>query len=544
MTRTTAFTAILLAAAIGLITHALVGYDPFPQGDDFAYAPLADFKANPALFPGDDQLRMFANHARAYEWVYWLGQAGPGVEPLFRIIVWVLAIAVSVALLIILTLLGAPIAALPVVLGLGVVVTLDGLGRGDYGGLISPFFHHHNIALALILGAAAAALSRRNGLAGVLLGIAAYAQPMTAIHGALIVGLGTLLTQPRETIRMALAALFVAAPAVWLVLSGLLATPPTPTGLDVIRDAYRFRAPHHYDPSLGALVFTTLYLLAGWVGAALLTRADAPVGRYATGMMIAFTALHLVSIVTYKLGIGEITPLFILDANRSSPLLFVLGPALAIAGIWRAGFGPASGIALILLAAIAYLNGTAEGYALIAAGAVLLALSRFDWGLKAGASAALLSLILVFPVTPNPSPVPAATRTVLEQIRAETPEDALFVIPVGLFAFRHYAQRSAYVDFKLFSVAQPDQAALTRDRINMVVDPKPENLSATGWRAVQLWDADQREAGDCATMLRTLQAADADYYLRALDAGEAPPDCDALERTITSSTLALYGLPQ
>ena len=80
-------------------------------------------------------------------------------------------------------------------------------------------------------------------------------------------------------------------------------------------------------------------------------------------------------------------------------------------------------------------------------------------------------LVLLFPPAPNPPEVPDETRLALERIRVETPADSLVVIPISLSAFRYYAKRSAYVDFKLFSVAQPDQAALTRKRIDEVTNP-------------------------------------------------------------------------
>ncbi|MGZ2258113.1 DUF6798 domain-containing protein [Roseobacter sp. A03A-229] len=535
--------ACLVAVSLGLIAQGLVGYSPFPQGDDFAYAPLAEFRANPDLFPRDEQLRLFANHARVYDWLFALGQNGQGVEPVFRVTIWLLAIAVSAALLCVLSLLGVPSFALPLVLAVGVVVQLDGLGRGDYGGLISPFFHHHNVALTLILGAVAGALAQRYVIAGILLGLAAYAQPMTALHGAVIVGLGVLLVTPRDTLRMALVSGLVAVPAAVLVLGQLPSAASGGSELDLITDAYRFRAPHHYDPAWSSIGVTTLYLAAGWIGAMLLRRSDPKLALLAAGTIGAFTLLHLVTLVVYKGGIAEWAPFFILDANRSSSLLFVLGPLLALAGAWRVGDSSSALSVGLVLAAILLVNGTVEGLVLLALGAVFFALDRFAWGQGARAALAVLAMVLVFPPRPAAPPIPAATRDVLERIRAETPSDALFVIPVALFSFRHYAQRSVYVDFKLFSVAQPDQAALTRQRIDMVASPAPEHRSATGWQAVSLWDADQRARATCDMMRETLEIAGAEYYLRALGPEDVPPECPALPRTISSETLALYGPP-
>ena len=536
-------TNILLAVALGLLVHALIGYAAFPTGDDFAYAPLAQHRADAALFPRDEQLRLFENHALVYEALYRLGEAGTGVEPVFRAAVWLQAALTSVALLGVLVALGAPVAALPAVLGLGVVVASGGLGRGDFGGLVSPFFHHHNVALTLVLAAVAAGLRGRYGLAGALLGLAAYAQPMTALHGALAAGLGALALGPAGAVRMGLAAGLVALPVAVLVVGEVMGAPAPAVTLDLVEDAYRFRAPHHYDPDLGAIVVATLYLLAGGVGVALLARPDPAAARFAGGVMAGFTLLHLVTVIVYRAGLAEWVPFFILDANRSTPALYALGPAFALAGLWRAPQGPAFWAAGLLLAAILALNGAPGGLGLVALSGVMLALRERAWAGPAVLAGLAVVLVVLFPPAPAPPGVPEPTRAALERIRAETPLDALFVIPVAMQEFRHYAQRSAYVDFKLFSVAQPDQAALTRERIEAVARPAPAHRAAVGWEGMALWEEDQRRAATCDGMAEILRRAGADYYLRRVVPGEAPPDCPALPMTIRTETLALYGPP-
>ena len=537
------WTNILLAVALGLLVHGLIGYDAFPAGDDFAYAPLAEHRADPALFPRDEQLRLFENHALVYEALYRLGTAGPGVEPVFRAAIWGQAALTAIALLAVLSALGVPVAGLPVVLGLGVVVSAGGMGRGEFGGLVSPFFHHHNLALTLVIAAVAAGLRRSNGLAGGLLGLAAYAQPMTALHGALAAGLGALAVRPSGAVRMALAAAIVALPVAILVLGEIIAAPAPTANLDLVQDAYRFRAPHHYDPDLRLVLIATLYLLTGWTGVGLLARGDPGAARVGAGVMAAFTILHLVTVIVYRGGIAEWVPLFILDANRSTPLLFALAPAFAVAGLWRTPWRPASWTVGLLLPAILVLNGTAGGTALVALSGVMVALRETSWARPAVLIALGVILALRFPPQAAPSAVPASTRTALDRIRTETPPDALFVIPVAMQEFRHYAQRSAYVDFKLFSVAQPDQAALTRARIDEVVRPDPAHRAAAGWKGMALWEEDQRRAATCEGMAEILRVAGADYYLRRIAPGETPPDCPALPVTIRTETLALYGPP-
>ena len=532
----------VLAVSMGLIAHALIGYLPFPFGDDFAYAPLTQRNADPTLFPRDDQLRMFANHAHLYEWLYHLGDRGPGVEPVFRVALWFQAVVATFALGVVALRLGLPAACLPLVLGLGVIVQTDGLGRGDVGGLIAMFFHHHNVALSLILAAVAASLGRHAIIAGAFLGLAAYAQPMTAAHGALILGLGTLLAWPRDTVKLVVTSVLVAIPASIMVLGQLPGAPTEIVDLDLIQDAYRFRAPHHYDPSWAKLGMTTLYLGVMFAGGIGLAKINKPLSRFALGAATGLVLLHAVSLFVYKLGIGEWVPFFVLDANRSSTLAFVLGPTIALAALWRAPQILAKIVLGLLLVALAAVNGTVESFGLIGLGLMLLVLeARFDWGARAAAVVAIGLLVILFPPRPEPPATHPDIRQLLERIREETPPDALFVIPIGLDAFRYFTQRSAYVDFKLFSVAQPDQAALTRRRIDLLVTPSPEEQELTGWPAVAAWGRAQRQEATCARMAEILAETEADFFLRITGPEEPRPDCTDLPVTIENDWLALYG---
>lgn len=532
---------IFLAVALGLLSLSLIGYQAFPTGDDFAYGPLTEHRINPFLFQRDEQLRLFENHALFYEWVYRLGNSGLGIEPTFRIAVWLLAAAATVAILGILCALGAPLSALPLVLGLGVVVYRDGMGRGDFGGLISPFFHHHNFALALLLGAIALGLSRNSWLAGVLLGLAAYAQPMTAFHGALIVGLGGFARNPIEAVKIGSAAAVVALPAAVSIFGNVLNAPDTTSALNLVNDAYRYRAPAHYDPPWPDIGLTTVYLLAGCAGVALFLRKDMQLARFSAGIMGAFALLHLVTVAVYKVGLAEWIGFFVLDANRSTPALFVIGPALALAGMWRMKEEGSIWIVGMLLLAIMALNTTPGGLVFVGLGAALFAtgdIPRARTALLVGVTAALA---VTFPPEPKQLSLPEDTRVALERIRAETPIDALFVIPVSLFQFRHYTQRSAYVDFKLFSVAQPDQAALTRARLEEVARPAQDDRGVQGWPGAWLWDQEQNRRATCATMKEMLAVTGADFYLRRVASEETPPDCPTLPRPILTKTMALYG---
>ena len=84
----------LWAVAIALGTHALLGFSAFPIADDFSFAPLAEIWADPDLYPRDDLLHGIANHAWAYDAVYWLAESAIGIAAGF----WAVVVALSVAL--------------------------------------------------------------------------------------------------------------------------------------------------------------------------------------------------------------------------------------------------------------------------------------------------------------------------------------------------------------------------------------------------------------------------------------------------------------
>jgi hypothetical protein len=214
---------------------------------------------------------------------------------------------------------------------------------------------------------------------------------------------------------------------------------------------------------------------------------------------------------------------------------------LALAGMFRAAGRPAFWTVGLILVAILALNSTMSGLGFVALGALLFVLDNSPRTLPVLSVGLIAVLAVFFPPVPVPPLLPEPSREALERIRAETPPDALFVIPVALSEFRHFAQRSAYVDFKLFSVAQPDQAALTRARMEEVAQPIPSHRAERGWKAARLWEIDQRNTATCSGMAETLAATGADYYLRSVDKNESPPDCPALQRPILTETLAVYG---
>ncbi|MEM1346253.1 MAG: DUF6798 domain-containing protein [Pseudomonadota bacterium] len=553
---------VLFVVALGLGGHAVTGFQSFPLGDDFTYAPLAELAADPNLFPRDEHLRLFANHATIYEWVYRAAKATIGVERGFLAAVVVLAVAAVAAVAAVLRALGCGhgrgfAGALAIAIGLGVVVAERGIGRGAYGGYLSEMFHHQFLALIMVMAALAATLSRRAVLAGVALGIAAWAQPASAAHGALAVTLGWLALGVRGVVPLAISgavSAVVALPVVAGLAAALLAAPDVSVPTErLIEEAYRFRVPLHYDLPWQALGLVTLYLSLGVAAALALTGTPR---RMALGLLAGFVVLHGVMVAVYALGVFEHPVLFKLDITRSTPVVFAFAAALAGAALaqagehWRAGVAPGRAVLVVaVLAALTLaLNARPVGGLAVGAGLAILASGRL-WSLPAVTLAAL-SLLLTAAVLPRHqlvTPLDPAEAAALDWIARETAEDTLFVIPVSMPHFRQYARRSIYVDFKSFSVAQPDQAWMTRTRLEQVAQPDAKALAARGWPAMALWEAAQFRALDCPGMRKLMTETGAEYVVhRAKDAAGTPrslPMCggEGPVQAFAKSSLAVYG---
>ncbi len=557
----------------GLAAHLLAGHIPYPFGDDYAYAPLAILAGDGQAFPRDDQLRMFANHARIYTLVLEAARATVGTAVGLTAAVLVLCVAAIAAVARIVGSVAPDgpqvrMAALPICLGLAICVVEPGIGRGFFGGYVSPFFHHQFVALVAAAFALGAVLRGEGLIAGICLGVVAWAQPAVAAHASLALGLG-FLAHGRAGLRplalAAISALVVAAPVVLDGIEAMGAAASTLPGLtngaafDLLDDAYRFRMPHHYTLPNNDLVLAALYLVLGGVGAMALKRREPSRGRAALGVVAAFGALWLVTAVSYVWGLAEWLPLFVLDATRTSPLWFVFAAAIAAPSVvaavrsWRADAAfvsnPWTLAAIAAAVAILALNGTWLGAVVCAVGLAIA------WPGKAwrhlALLAALVSLVFVgmtLAFRPVTAPRDAAEVAGFDWIRTNTPADALFVIPVGMLEFRLLARRSAYVEFKLFSVAQPDQAALTMARMLEVAMPDAAARAEAGWQAMESWEASQHAAADCAGIDRLLGQTGADYMLLRTEvlaaAHGAVPDCgDAGPRVqFQNDAFTIYGM--
>jgi hypothetical protein len=549
----------LWAVAVGLGTQALLGFSTFPIAEDFSYAPLAEIWANPGLYPRDDLLHGAANHAWAYTAVYWLAKSSVGIAAGF----WAVAVALSVASIMalhaVMIRVGAAGVALPMAVAAGVLVQTPGIGRGHIDGFVGSFFHHQWLALALVMWAFVAVLGGRAVLAGLALGATAYAQPMSALHGALAISVACA-TQGRAGLRMlaitGAVAVLVALPYEFSVILPALGAPSAPVPeARLIEETYLFFSPYRYKLALSDLLLGWGYLTLGLISAAMLRRSRPAEGTMALGLICGLGVLHGVTSLFYFVADTRFLPLYILDATRSSPLFFALSAALFAAaieqrteaGLTGAGWGSP---VMLVLAGIAglmilMLNTTPLGWFFALSGVLLI--SAPGRAIPRIAMALLLAATFgwsAYKIDLRP-PIDRHRTELFDWAANETRADALFIVPPGLHGFRLLALRSVYADMRLFLIAQPGLAWATRIRLEQIAQPDAAARAARGPAAIRLWDRAYLDATDCRGIARLIEETGANYLVRQIrdPAGNRhpPPYCGAgLPKVFANGRYAVY----
>ncbi len=556
----------LSGVAAALAALVLQGIQPFPIVDDFAYGPLSELWLDPLLFAADDQLRLFANHALVYTAVYALSDITVGVPTGFLIATILLSIASVLAMLAIMRAVGARGATIPLVLALCVGVVLPGIGRGDYGGFIGQSFHHQWVSLCLVAWAFAAGLKNRGVAAGALLGAAAFAQPMTALHGAAILAC-VWAAQGRDGIRPLLRAaamsIIVALPVAFFLVSQIMDAQnlPVPPVRQLIDQVYLFRAPHHYALSPTQFSVAGLYAAMGLLSLMALGAANPAMRRPMAGLMAGMCVLLALAWVVHAApGLSGdhvvLLAVYLLDITRSTPLLFMVSALLFASALEAVHFPRPKPFMAALLAAgilallILLVNGGVYGWFFAAFGlfgAAFLQRPKVLWAAQ-GLGAVFCAGVFVSMIVQQPTkaPIESARAALFNWVRSETAPDALFIIPPGMLDFRHYAQRSVYADFKLLSIAQPGQAWLTRKRVESVARPDTAALAARGWQGAILWDNAYHRGATCDHISRLLPATGAQYFiLRHSDShgnGVRRPDCGVLKIAYENKNYSAYAL--
>lgn len=492
MTRGADWPVILTTLGAAGLARAALGIEPYPFGDDLIYGPLARKAADPSLYPGDAQLDAFVNHAQAYSWIWRAADATLGVAPVFLVLTLAITAGTALAMLSIMRAVGARGALTPLAVLLAGVVTLRGVGRGDYGGIFTDHFHHQGVAILLALFAFAALLRERAALCGLLLGLAALFHPALALHAAFAVGCGWLLTAGglRGLFITAGVSALVAAPVVAPILLASAETQATWSVERVIRDGYFFRAAHHYQLGVDQMLVLALYLLAAMMGARMLGR------RAAAGLALAFALMALTICAFYLRAFDH--PLryvsvwvYVLDFTRSTPLLWALGAALGCAALERADRADRVGwlmlflpLGMIFIVNFQWSLWSVVALAFASALAAGPLIARFA---GVAALAGGMATALVAARTPLPAPPEAPTGRLVPWLLANTAPHETIIAPPALSNLREQARRPVWADFRAFSMSQPGQIQLSRERLEAITPHFGRAEGVGGKDAARAW---------------------------------------------------------
>ncbi len=528
----------LLALCVALIARAALGLAPFPSVDDYAYGALALHAMDPSLFPRDDLLLGFSNHALIYTTLFRVFTHTVGVGAGFAIATLLLSLATALGVLALLRALGGKGFATPLVFALVVLVSMPGIGRGAYGGLFGNQFHGQWLSLCVLLFAFAALLQQRVLTTGLLLAAAAYAHPMVAMHGAFAVlcaGLANGRSGLLFTARVAAISAVASVPMMIYIATNQPISLPAPDvpAWTIVNDGLRFRAPHHYLLSVLALFLVGAWTLVGALSA--WGRA-----RTALGILAGLAALQALGALIYALEPPLINAQLsllahIFDLTRSSPLLIGFAAMLYAAALER---GLRDGLAQMesderfrlvtattLVLAMLFINGTPIGWLVAGAsiGTVMLAQreASFRPVLALWAVAAVALTWDSARITTIYAPLESSETELYTWAAEQTRDSTLFITPPSMQGFRYYAKRSQFADFKLFSMAQPSQGWAVRQRLELIAAPDDSTREAVGWPGMVQWDRSYAVHNTPERVAQLLAQTGADFLIYDMDAGAA-----------------------
>jgi hypothetical protein len=534
-----------------LAVRAVRPYRSFPSIDDFAYVPLAWAWRDGSLFPRDTLARTFVHHTPAWDIIVLVLDRTIGESLGFWLLTLLLTLATLGAVARLLRATGASPLLLPVVAAVAFCGPVIGFGRGASDGALGDAFHVQWLSICALLWSYDAFVRGRAGVSGAWLGLAALCHPVVAAHGAVAIAAASMLGGSGAWKRLPLLAgvtLLVSLP-LSLPLLRSLGSANSPAGAmsaDVIKLGYEFRAPQHYLPWLtppSTWWYLVVMVLAGLAAAAVPRPAAAPgATRRLAGLLAGQALLALASALLYGSWMPErwryaSSLPYLLDLSRTSGLLLPLA-AVLIAGalelrpsrraaatpthelLW-AGLLAAAATALLLF--VGWRLPLALLVAVTIGARVAGTEGRARWVLAAG-----LLLVVIVGVhrlrvdTQLEAPLTAEESGLYHWASATSPR-ALFIIPPGLQAFRFYARRSVYVDFKLFPPATPSTTPEWRRRMELVAAPDRRALDSPGWSGVPQWDRTYANRNTPERIVTLLRQTGADYLVWDRTGLDLPP---------------------
>jgi hypothetical protein len=565
---------------MAFVVRAAREYRSFPSIDDYAYIPLAWAAGDPTLYPGDEILQGFVYHLPFWGVLVGMLESTVGLANGFWAFTLLLSIATVAAVYRLTRALEGTGLLFPLLVLLVFCGRVSGIGRGLYDGALGDAFHQQWLALCLLLFAYDAFVRHRAVVAGVLLGACAATHPVVGAHGAFVIAVATLFAPPGRWRRLcitAIACLVISAPVVVPLALGLFHTgaDPTWTARQVIEDAYIYRAPHEFalagTTAMAALLMTGV-VVAGLGGAALLAR---PRPAAALGSMLGLWLGHGLLVAAAVLLHGpflsgdwkyaSLLP-YLLSLTRTSPLLLVLSFVLLVAAVEVAiaKEPPRDRSGRVLLVSLCFALGTLVllfvGWqpilvAAAALGVVMVLAQKREVALRgllgAFAVLGLVGLGLAVSRDVREAPVTAEEAELFAWTRENTPREALFVVPPGGQAFRFYARRGVYVDFKLFPASTPAVVPEWRRRLDRVALPDRTALDVKGWPAVPHWDRSYANRNTPARIAGLLGETGADFLVWDAKGLEVPPFVpvsrppdDRLERVFANPRFEVYRLAE
>ena len=560
------------------MVRATLGYRPFPSVDDFAYIPLAINWLDPTTFSRDELLTHFGNHQVIYAMLVALGKATVGLPYVFFAATLILTALTIVAIARILRTLDADAYLLPLVIALGISISIRGLGRGSYDGLLGDGVHGQWIAIVLSLFAFDYLLRGRHLATGILLGFAVYAQAMVAFHSAFAIFIAGMFVGRRGVVdifKAGIAAVAISLPFLVSVGSELLVKDTSAAVVDwtAVVSSYQFRAPHHYDLKMYPIAITTLIVAVGFASWSRFGEVESQRDRSALGLLtglslLFFSAVAFYAIFPETLSAKWLVAADVLDLTRSSPLLFGLSAMFFAIAFDRhlAGARKGSRLSLvarlswlILLCAVAFLviiNTAREFWVYFAIVLGVVTMVALRWGrapMILGPIWLLAGVVAAsgfFSQVNLRAPVDQDEAGLYRWVKASTPSDALFIVPPGFSQFRAYTTRGVYVDFKLASMAQPHLLDEWMRRMIQVSSPDKLGRNAKGWKGIMTeWNRTYASRNSPQRVAGLLQDTGADFFLLDRDDLKIPPFVDrpvesapGLDRAFENTRFIVYRL--
>ncbi len=538
----------VMAVAMAFVARLALGYESFPNIDDFVYIPQARAYFDASLYPTDLFVQGSILHTPVLAILVRFFEATVGIAGGL----WIATICLSVATVLGMQRLLRGIGADGILLPLAVLIVacgaLSGLGRGQYGGIFGSAFHMQWLALCLLLWTYERFVGQRAIAAGVLLGLTAIMHPIVGAHGAAVLFIATFLSPAngwRRLMVMAGVSLLVSSPAMVPLVSSLLQA-DTAQGFDVVDHGYLFRTPHEFELRPMSVVLFVAMAGLGWAGMILLTRHRGEPGiRCFAGLLLGQSVLAGLAIAAHGPWaadgwIEQVGLIYRIVLTRTTPLLLALS-AVAFTAAAERHFRRDKGEARSVPARTLYwvFAGITLSLVLIqvnwhpalAVAMVLMLATLYVWrdatvrsmAIGLWAVVGLTSFGIHLSQLQVEAPIPPQEEELYAWVRENTPPEALFIVSPGFQAFRLYTERGAYVDFKTFPASTLPLIREWHRRLEEVAAPDKLAHDASGWPGIVEWDRTYANRNTPGRIAELLDETGSDYFIWDSDGLAMPP---------------------